>query len=124
VLVKWWLLALPHYVVLGIFGGGLTWWAWGDTASNGGGGLMIRGGLIGLLVFIAAVVLLFTGRYPRPLFDFVMGMERWTFRVFAYAGLMTDEYPPFRLDSGGDEPGPAQPAGPAVVGPEPGLASV
>lgn len=124
VLIKWWLLALPHYLVLGVFGGGLTWWAWGDTASEGGGGLMVRGGLIGLLVFIAAVVLLFTGRYPRPLFDFVMGMERWTFRVLAYAALMTDEYPPFRLDTGGGEPGPAQPVSSVLGGPDPGLAPI
>jgi len=123
VLVKWWLLALPHYLVVGVFGGGLTWWAWEGTA-DGGGGIALRGGLIGLLVLIAAVVLLFTGRYPQTLFDFVMGMERWTFRVVAYAGLMTDEYPPFRLDSGGDDSGAAETGTPVRGSPEPGLAPV
>jgi hypothetical protein len=100
VLVKWWLLALPQYLVVAIFAGGHAGWG---------------GGLIALLVLIAAVVLLFTKRYPPSIFDFVMGMNRWCYRVIAYAGLMTDEYPPFRLDSGGTDPGST----PAVVAPAP-----
>jgi hypothetical protein len=99
VLVKWWLLAIPHYLILGVFlGGG---WAAADSAGAAAGG----GGLIGLLVLVAAIALLFTGRYPRGVFDIVLGLNRWVLRVWAYAGLMTDEYPPFRLDLGGRDPG-------------------
>jgi hypothetical protein len=94
VLVKWWLLAIPHYLVVGIItGSSYEWWAPGPWA----------GGLVGILVLIAAVILLFTGRYPRQLFDFIIGLNRWVFRVVAYASLMTDRYPPFRLDQGGRE---------------------
>jgi hypothetical protein len=111
VLVKWWLLALPHYIVVGIFAGG-AWGAW--NASSDHGMWTSGGGLIGLLVLIAGVVLLFTGRYPKAIFDFVMGMNRWVFRVAAYATLMTDAYPPFRLDMGGHEPAPGSSPGEAV----------
>jgi len=91
VLVKWWLLAIPHYLVIGLFLGG-TYAVW-------------HAGLIGILVLIAAIVLAVTGSYPRPVFDFVLGMNRWVLRMAAYAALMTDRYPPFRLDMGGTDPG-------------------
>jgi hypothetical protein len=107
VLVKWWLLVLPHLLIVAVFIGGIS------TAASGSDmqWAALSAGLIGLLVFIAGVVLLFTGRYPRTIYDFVMGMNRWVFRVAAYTALMTDEYPPFRLDQGGHEP----PSGPAQV---------
>ena len=73
-LVKW-LLALPHYVALGILGVAAC-----------------------LAVVIAWPMILITGRYPRPLFDFVAGVLRWGLRVGAYAFLLTtDRYPPFTL---------------------------
>jgi uncharacterized protein DUF4389 len=101
VLVKWWLLAIPQYIVVGIFAGG----AWATWSGKGGTVATIgNGGLIGLLVLFVGVALLFTGRYPRALYDFILGMDRWVARVVAYAALMTDVYPPFRLDAGGEEP--------------------
>jgi Domain of unknown function (DUF4389) len=110
VLVKWWLLALPQYLVVAVFAGG-AWAAW-SGADNAW--MWSSGGLIGLLVFFAGIMLLFTSRYPKSLYDFVLGMNRWVFRVAAYAGLMTDAYPPFRLDMGGAEPPPPA-AAPALA---------
>ena len=102
VLVKWWLLAIPHYIVVGFFVGG--YWASSGSWDSGNRTTMYRGGLIFLLVLFAVIVLLFTNRYPRGMYDFVLGMNRWALRVAAYVALMTDRYPPFRLDQGPDEP--------------------
>jgi len=93
VLVKWWLLAIPHYIIVAFFVGG-TWFLYEAH----------MGGLIGILVLVAAVILAVTGTYPSSLYDLILGLNRWTLRVAAYAGLMTDTYPPFRLDAGGHEP--------------------
>ncbi len=120
VLVKWWLLAIPHYLILSVFLGGGIWLGTRVGASDNGWDSDWRAGvsLVALLVCIAAIVLLFTGRYPRPLYDFVLGMDRWALRVAAYTGLMTDRYPPFRLDQGGTDPGsvPAAPTRPTPTG--------
>jgi hypothetical protein len=59
-------------------------------------------------VLFSGVALLFTTRYPRGIFDLVLGLDRWVARVAAYVGLMTDAYPPFRLDQGGED-APAAP---------------
>jgi hypothetical protein len=73
-LVKW-LLALPHFIVLGVLAVATV-----------------------VCVIIAWFAILVSGRYPRPLFDFVVGVLRWWVRVAAYAILLTtDRYPPFRL---------------------------
>jgi hypothetical protein len=95
VLVKWWLLAIPQFLVVGVFLGA----GWTATRDDYG-----AWGLIDVLVLIAAVALLFTNRYPRGIFDLVLGLNRWVVRVAAYIALMTDVYPPFRLDMGGTEP--------------------
>ena len=108
VLIKWWLLAIPHYLILGLLiGSSWSQATLGDHRfrfdSVGG---LTGGGILGILVVIAAVVLLVTGAYPRALFALIIGCNRWIYRVIAYAALMTDQYPPFRLDQGGSEPAP------------------
>ncbi len=73
-LVKW-LLVIPHIIVLALLAIGAV-----------------------VVIVIAWFAILFTGRYPRPLFDYVVGVSRWALRVSAYSTLLiTDRYPPFRL---------------------------
>jgi hypothetical protein len=74
IFVKWWLLALPQWIIISI-------------AKN----------IFQILVIIIAIILLFTGKYPADLFKLMVGINRWYYRVIAYASLMRDEYPPFRL---------------------------
>lgn len=81
-LVKW-LLAIPHYIVL-----------------------LFLGIAAFFVALYAAFAVLFTGRYPRGAFDFVVGVTRWYWRVNAYVYLMTDDYPPFELAAQADEAAP------------------
>lgn len=100
-LIGWWLAGIPQYLVAGVFvGGGATAWAWAGSSLHTAASI----GLIDLLVFVSVLVLLFRGEYPRSIFDFVLGLNRWVLRAFAFAALMTPEYPPFRIDPGEDEP--------------------
>jgi Domain of unknown function (DUF4389) len=91
-LIGWWLIGIPQYVIAGLLsGGGVGWGRYG-------------GGVVGVLVLVAGLLLLFKNRYPRDVFDVMMGFNRWVVRVGAYALLMTPQYPPFRFDPGGREP--------------------
>lgn len=109
VLVKSWLFAIPHLLLIGIFTSpsGTGWQSSWERTGSGTGQTTGSGGgfsLLGLLLLITVIILLFTRRYPRGIFDFVMGLNRWGNRVAAYVLLMRDEYPPFRLDQGPLEP--------------------
>ncbi len=70
-----WILIIPHWIIVSILGN-----------------------LVSILVVIALVVVLFTGSYPRQVFDFNLAMNRWRYRVSAYGGFLRDEYPPFGFD--------------------------
>jgi hypothetical protein len=73
IFVKW-LLVIPHILILGLLG------------------------ILGIVVYVIGwFAILFTGRFPRSLFDFLVGIGRWSLRVNAYYWLMRDEYPPFSL---------------------------
>ncbi|OGO16688.1 MAG: hypothetical protein A2Z15_08875 [Chloroflexi bacterium RBG_16_50_11] len=103
VLVKWWLLAIPHYIIVSLFTSGPSWtmrgwdWTMNDRVYHMEGWQISFGGLIFIVAIFAGLCVLFTGKYPKDLFKLALGFNRWAIRVAAYASLMTDEYPPFRL---------------------------
>jgi hypothetical protein len=102
-LIGWWLLGMPQYGLAALFaGGGIGW------GSQGGAGV------VGILMFVVAILLLFKNRYPEDVFNVALGFDRWVTRVIAYAAFMTPQYPPFRFD-----PGPREPTGAPL--PPPGI---
>jgi Domain of unknown function (DUF4389) len=107
-LVKW-LLAFPQYILVGALVG--SGYVVATSTQDGRAVSYSTPSLIGASVLIAAIAMLFTTRYPPGLFDLALGVDRWGYRLLVYVALMTDRYPPFRLDQGSiDLEGPAQPA--------------
>jgi Domain of unknown function (DUF4389) len=88
-LIGWWLLGIPQYAIAGVIAGG------GGYASAG---------IIGILVFVVAMLLLFKNAYREDVFDVLMGFNRWFVRALAYGAFLTPQYPPFRFDAGPREP--------------------
>ena len=74
IFVKWWLLAIPHLIITAVFSD-----------------------IMPILALVVGIILLFVHKYPADFFKFMVGMNRWSYRVAAYVSLMRDEYPPFRL---------------------------
>jgi hypothetical protein len=105
-LIGWWLLGIPQYVIAGLIGGGLAF------GSLGTGWEARFPGFVAVLVFVAGVLLLVGRGYPAGLYDLIMGFNRWSVRVTAFCTFLTPEYPPFRLDQGGEEP--ATPPAPVI----------
>lgn len=126
VLVKWWLLAIPHFIIVGIFTGGIgATWGMSANSNTQAENIGWTPSLLSVLVLLAAVMLLFTGRYRAGLFALIMGINRWVYRTLSYVMLLRDNYPPFRLDQGPverpiDDPDPAGISGsPPGQGPGP-----
>lgn len=88
-----WLLAAPHLVMVAVLMG--DWFSLQHPSQAATGAFSI----LNILVVTAGILLLITSRYPRPLFELLLGLSRWVYRVLAYVAFLRDEYPPFRLDT-------------------------
>ena len=99
------LLALPHLLIVGLVFEGFMLYPH-DATATWQGARHAAGGYseFNLLVVIARILLMIPGRYRRPLYHFLLGLNRWMHRVLAYIALMTDHYPQVRLDTGEEEP--------------------
>jgi len=96
-----WLFALPQLLIVGALTSGGGNWA---SYEQGNTTVGFPGGVVGIVVLVVGIALLFTGRHLRGLHDLLVGIARWSLRTVAYVALLTDVYPPFRLDQGSSEP--------------------
>jgi hypothetical protein len=96
-----WLFAVPHILLLSALTGAATW-----RIDTGNTTTSVPLGVVSVGILIAGLGLLLAGRYPRGLYDLLLGIARWNLRVLAYLALLTPAYPPFRLDQGDREPDP------------------
>jgi len=91
-------------IIVGLIVADLLPYPW--TSNDWSSGFQPIGGysVLNLLVVIAGFFVLITRQYPRSLFDLLLGINRWLYRVLSYVALMRDEYPPFHLDQGPQDP--------------------
>ena len=97
--------ACPSLVIVFLIAGVLLPYPWTDVRAWTPGFVPIGGySILNVLVVVAGSFLLITGRYPQTLFDLLIGINRWLYRVLTYSTFMATAYPPFRLDQGTSEP--------------------
>jgi hypothetical protein len=97
-----WLLAVPHAMILsGLLNAHLVRIIQIDALHAS---IVIPVGVASIGITVIATQLAITGQHPRGLYDLFTGVARWSLRVVAYVALLTDVYPPFRLDQGATEP--------------------
>ena len=96
--IRNWVYVIPHLFIVSVLTSGIAW-TFGDSHRG-----QYATSFISVLTVIVALALLFLGRYPKGLFDLLMGLHRWIYRALAYGAFMTMDYPPYRLDQGGLDP--------------------
>jgi hypothetical protein len=100
-----WLLAVPHLLIVGLIVTDILPYWWTSSSDMNSGFQPIGGSsVLNLLVVVAGFFLLVTGAYPRALFNLLVGISRWAYRVLTDVAFLHDDYPPFRLDQGRTSP--------------------
>lgn len=111
-----WLFAVPQVLIIDALNSSGSWQLYRDAGETWATWTF---GPLGILILVSALALLFAGRYPRGLYDLLVGIARWTLHVIAYVAMLTEVYPPFRLDQGEhepqDDPRPTEPATPEAA---------